>query len=256
MNREFIIRMTKLRRWRSDQAMSRGDRAKGFSAIAKAAIDDGGLSHVDRRVLMALGYFADPHGRCYPSGSKLAATARMTTHLFWKSLKKLKELGYVSVKSRGSKYGTNLYTVHGIAMGTLRVPSISTDRVPKVGTVSVLQTPKNNTHKNTTTDRPSQQAAPVLFSLDANALWFKDNAWSADRVDDLPAVVDRCWHLAGKSNFNAKNLIRDLSRWAANYPDKAQKIRDVGAFYLRRFEKKAREVNRRDAALGGLDAGF
>lgn len=236
--------------------MAGRDRSKGYATIAKAAIDDDGLSNADLRVLMALGYFADKDGRCWPSGTTIARKARTARSHVWNRLKRLKALGYISVSPRGYKNKCNLYTVHGIEIGTATVPSIGTATVPKVGTVTVPQTPQWNTKGNTTTDGPSQQAAPALFSFDANSVWFKDNAWAADRVEDLPAVVDRCWHIAGESGFNARQLVLNLSQWADRSPEKASRVKDVGAFYVRRFQHSSREANRRDAALGGLDDEF
>lgn len=236
--------------------MDAQEKAKGFAVIAKAAIDDERLTHADRRVLMALGYHTDEHGICWPSGNTLAKKARTSPNHVWRCLKKLKRLGYVSVKVRGSRGGTNLYTVHGIAIGTTTVATNSPTTVLTVGTATVLQTPKRNTHKNTTTDGPPQQAASALVSFNANVAWFSDNAWSADRVDDLPAVVTRCWDLAGEADFKPKQLIEDLSRWASANPEKARRIRNVGAFYVKRFEEKAKAVVRRDAAVGGLNETF
>lgn len=65
-----------------------------FCVVPVRALADKKLKDIDRRVLMALGYFANRAGVCWPSVRNLAATAGVEENTVQAALKRLGEAGY------------------------------------------------------------------------------------------------------------------------------------------------------------------
>lgn len=85
-----------------------------FAMVTKTVLKDTTIKASDKAVYSILCMYADNNtSDCYPSRETIIKEAGVSDNTLRKSIRKLKEKGYIGVERRASRYGraSNLYTL-------------------------------------------------------------------------------------------------------------------------------------------------
>ncbi|MEM8616769.1 MAG: helix-turn-helix domain-containing protein [Pseudomonadota bacterium] len=80
--------------------------------IMSAIFENETLGPTQRLIMLALADHADDEGRCYPSIERLCARTGLKDRAVQSNIRALEAAGYVTVKERAGRNGSNLYFVH------------------------------------------------------------------------------------------------------------------------------------------------
>lgn len=141
-----------------------------FAIVPTHWLENEELEPSDRMVLVALSSFADQQGYCWPSIASIARRARFSERTVQYSLKRLLDLGAISVEERVRKEGGQASNAYWL-MGFDTLPGVQ----PVQGGVQPLHRGgaaiapggvqplhPNSTNKNSTTEQPTTTTTTAL----------------------------------------------------------------------------------------------
>lgn len=169
---------------------------------------------IDRLVLLAIADAANDDGQqAWPSGETLARKTGVNLRTVQRSVRRLVELGEVSVKTNAGKGGTNVYRVH------LATQTPGTAPPPRPPVTPALRHPRRSATPAETTQTPG--TAPPEPSLNRPTESLRDSASEIHR-DDVERV---CAHLADRIEANGSKRPKVTARWR----DSARLLLDADA---------------------------
>lgn len=160
---------------------------------------------IDRLVLLAIADAANDDGaQAWPSGETLARKTGVNLRTVQRSVRRLVDLGEVSVKTNAGKNGANVYRVHMAAQTPGTAPP------PRRSATPAQRHPRQNAAPAETTQTPG--TAPPEPSLNRPTESLRDSAPEIRRDD----VERLCAHLADRIEANGCKRPKVTARWRSS----------------------------------------